>query len=59
MVEITAVLRDIILIAFIVLLAALAVFGYIRLNRIITKINSLIENSQKIMVFIWVCDFPN
>ena len=29
MVEITAVLRDIILIAFIVLLAALAVFGYI------------------------------
>jgi len=48
MVEITAVLRDIILIAFIVLLAALAVFGYIRLNRIITKINSLIENSQKL-----------
>ena len=48
MVEITAVLRDIILIAFIVLLAALAVFGYIRLNRIMTKIDSLIENSRKL-----------
>ena len=48
MVEITAVLRDIILIAFIVLLAALAVFGYIRLNKIITKIDSLVENSQKL-----------
>ena len=51
MVEITAVLRDIILIAFIVLLAALAVFGYIRLNKIITKIDSLVENSQKL---IWI-----
>ena len=48
MVEITAVLRDIILIAFIVLLAALAVFGYIKLNKIITKIDSLVENSQKL-----------
>jgi hypothetical protein len=37
MVEITAVLRDVILIAFIVLLAVLAVFGYIKLNKIITK----------------------
>ena len=48
MVEITAVLRDIILIAFIVLLAALAVFGYIKLNKIITKIDSLVEISQKL-----------
>ena len=48
MVEITAVLRDIILIAFIVLLAALDVFGYIKLNKIITKIDSLVENSQKL-----------
>ena len=48
MVEITAVLRDVILIAFIVLLAALAVFGYIKLNKIITKIDSLVENSQKL-----------
>ena len=48
MVEITAVLRDIILIAFIVLLAVLAVFGYIKLNKIITKIDSLVENSQKL-----------
>ena len=48
MVEITAVLRDIILRPFIVLLAVLAVFGYIKLNKIITKIDSLVENSQKL-----------
>jgi len=48
MVEITAVLRDIVLIAFIILLAVLVVFGYLKLNKIITKIDSLVENSQKL-----------
>ncbi len=48
MVEITAVLRDIILITFIILLAVLAILGYIRLNKIIIKIDSLVQNSQKL-----------
>ncbi len=37
MVEITAVLRDIVLIAFIILLAVLVVLGYLRLNKIMNE----------------------
>ena len=48
MVEITAVLSDIVLIAFIILLAVLAVLVYMRLSKIMNKIDALVENSQKL-----------
>ena len=46
--EVTAVIRDVIIIGFIIILAILAILSYMKLNKLFSKLDSLVESSQKL-----------
>ena len=46
--EVTAVIRDVIIIGFILILTILAIFSFMKLNKLFSKLDSLVESSQKL-----------
>ena len=46
--QITALIRDIIIIVFVLCLTILIVLGYLKINKLFSKVDSLVDNSQKL-----------
>jgi predicted PurR-regulated permease PerM len=46
--QITALIRDIIIIVFVLCLIILIVLGYLKISRLFSKVDSLVDNSQKL-----------
>ena len=46
--QITAVIRDVIIIVFVLGLTILIILGYLKLNKLFSKIDSLVDSSQKL-----------
>ena len=46
--QITALIRDIIIIVFVLCLTILIVLGYLKISRLFSKVDSLVDSSQKL-----------
>tara|TARA_B100000073_G_C23466879_1_gene465806 strand:- start:49 stop:360 length:312 start_codon:yes stop_codon:yes gene_type:complete len=46
--EITSVIKDILIIGFIIVLTVLVILSYMKLNKIFSKVDSLVDSSQKL-----------
>ena len=46
--EITSVIKDILIIGFIIVLTILVILSYLKLNKLFSKVDSLVDSSQKL-----------
>tara|TARA_Y100001970_G_scaffold139273_1_gene171371 strand:+ start:692 stop:1003 length:312 start_codon:yes stop_codon:yes gene_type:complete len=46
--EITSVIKDILIIGFIIVLTVLVILSYLKLNKLFSKVDSLVDSSQKL-----------